>query len=101
MIYVGRREVGKYDNLEMLWNDTIIKNGDCWMAYNNLGTLKIKQKKYAEARTYFNEVLKIKPDFAIAFNNLGMTWMHEGNLVKAKENFSKAIATELPLCGGL
>lgn len=92
LIYVGRREVGKYNNLEMLWNDTIIKNSDCWMAYNNLGTLKIKQKKYAEARTYFNEVLKRKPGFAIAFNNLGMTWMHEGDLVRAKENFSKAIA---------
>ncbi|MCJ7525357.1 MAG: tetratricopeptide repeat protein [Candidatus Aminicenantes bacterium] len=92
LIYVGRREGGKYNNLETLWNDTIIKNGDCWMAYNNLGTLKIKQKKYAEARKYFNEVLKIKPGFAIAFNNLGMTWMHEGNLKQAKENFFKAIA---------
>ncbi len=94
LIMVGRREAGKYDNLEALWKDTIAKNSGCWMAYNNLGTLKIKQKRYAEARACFTEALKRRPRLAEAENNIGMAWMNEGNLPKAKEHFRKAIAMD-------
>jgi tetratricopeptide (TPR) repeat protein len=94
LIAVGRREAGKYRDLETLWEDTISKNSDCWMAYNNLGTLRIEQNRYAEARACFREALKRKSDLAEAENNLGVAWMKEGDLGKAKERFAKAIAMD-------
>ncbi len=94
LLLVGRREVGKYNGLETLWKDTIAKNSDCWMAYNNLGTLRIKEKRYAEARACLAEALKRRPGLAEAENNLGVAWMREGDLGKAKERFTEAIALD-------
>ena len=59
-----------YANVEILYNDTIAKNPQCWMAHNNLGVALARQGKLSEAIGHFEEALRLNPDFDQARNNL-------------------------------
>ncbi len=91
LIGIGRAEIVKYQNEEMLWLDTISKNQDCWLAHNNLGNLFIKQGRLQEARKEFSAVLRSKPNLAVAYNNMGIAYFREGNFAKALEQHRRAV----------
>ena len=68
------------------------------MIYNRLGWAAKDQEDYEKARTYYNEAITVlkKPDTcakkrAIAYNNIGETYLLEGQLEFAIENFEKAM----------
>jgi tetratricopeptide (TPR) repeat protein len=88
---VSRAESRKYDSLEALWLDTISKDPRSWFAYNNLGTLRLAQGRTGEARTCFQEALRLKPGFAVAYNDLGNTWLRDGDLEQATRDHRKAV----------
>jgi protein O-mannosyl-transferase len=91
LIGVGRAEIAKYQNEEMLWSDTVAKNQDCWLAHNNLGNLFIKQGRFQEARSEFSAVLRSKPNLAAAYNNMGIAYFREGSIAKALEQHRRAV----------
>ncbi|MCE9557012.1 MAG: tetratricopeptide repeat protein [Planctomycetes bacterium] len=61
-----------YANQEVLWNDVLAKNPDCWMAQNNLGVVLQRAGKTDEAVVRGQKALDLKPDYAEAHDNLAL-----------------------------
>ncbi len=92
MVPVAHRECGKYRDAETLWQDTIAKNPSAWIAYVNLGNVRVSQGRLAEARTLFEDALRVAPDLPEAHNNLGTAWFKEGDPSRAAEHHARAVA---------
>lgn len=60
-------------------------------AYEKLGNLYLKTKKYAEAEELFNFILKHNPSDASVLVSLGELALSQNNLTAALEGFEKAI----------
>lgn len=94
------RQCGIYRNLEALWVDTIQKNPDAAIAHLNLGSLRLKQGRNAEAVSLFKRSMELEPPTAIAHFNLGTALLNENRVDEAIVNFRAALAlqADYPKC---
>jgi len=88
-----------YRDAETLYQDTITKNPNSWMAHNNLGLILKGHGRHHEAIAHFSRALQIKPKYAEAHNNLGNVLAREGEAAKAIAHFTKALELEPNLPG--
>ncbi|MGD0815275.1 MAG: tetratricopeptide repeat protein [Verrucomicrobiota bacterium] len=85
------KQCGIYANDETLWQQTIRRNPDCWMAYNWLG-LDLEQRGRAdEAIACFQTALHINPEGAETHNNLGRAMLQRGQLDEAITHFRTSL----------
>jgi len=61
-------------------------------AYYNLGTLRLGQNDFVQARQYLEEALRLKPDYPEAWNNLGMMAAQMGDTDDAIRDFQRSLA---------
>jgi tetratricopeptide (TPR) repeat protein len=80
-----------YRDSETLWEDTLKKNPQSWMAYNNLGVFVTKQGKLDQGIEYFKNALAINPEHLEAHNNLGGAYTKKGSLDKAIASYEQAL----------
>jgi protein O-mannosyl-transferase len=80
-----------YADMRTLWDVTIEKNPDCWMAYSNRGFGLLQEGRVADAIGDFKAALNVNPDYAFAHNNLGMAMLQEGLVDDAVPHFTKAL----------
>jgi tetratricopeptide (TPR) repeat protein len=59
-----------YKDDKTLWEDTLRKNPQSFMAYNNLGAILYSESKFDTAITYFRKAIQIYPEYAEGCNNL-------------------------------
>ena len=85
-----RHEVAFRDD-ETLWQDTLAKNPDCWLAHNNLGAAFLNRGQLDGATRQFEEAVRLKPDFVEAQNNLGMVLYKKGQMDAAVRQFQKTL----------
>ena len=85
------RQSRAYANAETLWNDTLRKNPNSWVAHNNLGSALLQQGKINEAISHYYQILKTRPDDAEAHNNLGIALGTQGRFVQAFEHYLQAL----------
>lgn len=83
-----------YTTEETLWNDTLARNPDCWMAHNNLGKILEDQGRLDEAIAQFQKVLELKPASAQAHTNLAGALLHQGRVDDAIALYQKALEIE-------
>jgi len=88
-----------YTDAETLYQDTITKNPNSWMAHNNLGLILKAQGRHHEAIAHFSRALQIRPNDAEVHNNLGNVLALKGETEKAIANFIKALELEPNLPG--
>ena len=81
-----------YRDSEVLWQDTLTKNPESWMAYNNLGLALGKQGRLEEGIEHFQKSLVINPNNVEAHYNLGLAYYKKGSLDKAISRYKKALA---------
>lgn len=83
-----------YTDMKTLWDVTIAKNPDCWLAYSNRGFGLLQEGRVTDAIADFKAALNVNPDYAFAHNNLGMALMQEGHDDEAIPHFQKALAVK-------
>ncbi len=70
-ILLSWRQSGMYSDAMTLYQATLEKNQDCWMAYYNLGNASYRAGRLQEAIEHYQQALTIKSDYPEAHNNLG------------------------------
>ena len=86
LIFLGSltwRQAGMYRDLETLWRATIVRNPQCWMAYNNLGVLQIEKGDLNGAIEKYEQSLRLNPDYPEAHYNFGSALLQEGQVDEA------------------
>lgn len=66
-----------------------------------LGTIYIDEKNYADAQTEFEGILEKNKNSAAAFYGLGLVYEKQGNLVKARSEWRKALRIQINHPGAL
>jgi protein O-mannosyl-transferase len=80
-----------YADADSLWNDTLAKDPNCWMAHNNLGRAMAGRGQTNEAIDHYRKALEIKPDFVEAHNNLGTALAESGQVGEAIVHYRSAL----------
>ena len=80
-----------YKDPETLWQATVARNPDCWMAYEHLGQIFRDKGQFEQAVGHYQKALEIQPADAIAHNNLGEVLVRAGHMDKAMFHFQTAL----------
>ncbi|MGA2799626.1 MAG: tetratricopeptide repeat protein, partial [Thermoguttaceae bacterium] len=85
------RQSRMYVDIEMLYQTTIDKNPDCWLAYNNLGLILADTGRLQEAIEHYQQALRLNPDYIEAHNNLGNAFLQTGRMQEAIEHYQQIL----------
>jgi len=90
-----------YESSFSLWNDTLSKNPDCWMAHGNLATILAGQGDLAGATAHLQiavdhyvDVARKWPRSAAAHRNLGMALLRQAHEREALDHFEMAVSLD-------
>jgi tetratricopeptide (TPR) repeat protein len=84
------RQSRLYADIEGFYRTIISKNPNCYMAYNNLGVLRIKEGSIGEAISLFRKSLEIKINSESHYN-LGKALSQNGRTDEAIDHYQKAL----------
>jgi tetratricopeptide (TPR) repeat protein len=85
------RHAGTFVNEETLWQTTLTRNPDCWMACDHLGKLRLADGQPEAAAVHFRQALRLNPRDASAHNSLGVLALDVGRLDEAIGHFEAAV----------
>lgn len=68
---------------------------------NLLGNIYLEEKKYSEAKAEFEEILKLNKNSADAYYGLGLIYENQGDLIKARSEWRKALKLHVNHSGAL
>jgi Flp pilus assembly protein TadD len=85
------RQCRMYSGAETLWRTTIEANPACWMAYENLGGVLLKDDRVEQAEEQFRKALDLNPDDIDAMNQLGVATMQQGKVEEAIALYQRAL----------
>jgi protein O-mannosyl-transferase len=85
------RQSGMFADAATLYQTTIDRNPECWMAHYNLGILLAKAGRFDEAKGHYLKTLKLKPDHAKAHINVGIVLARTGNPDAALAHYRDAL----------
>lgn len=94
-IYQGKRDImenvrkGAGDVPEQILQ--VVPNQEHVFAFIDLGFAKLQEKKYAEAKGYFLQALKIQPENPYALINMGIIFEQEKQFNKAAETYQQVL----------
>lgn len=83
-----------YTTAETLWQDTVARNPNAWVAHNNLANELSSEGRVQEAIGHYEQALRIKPDYVQAHNNLGVELAGLGRFDDAIKHFEQALRVE-------
>ncbi len=85
---------GVYADSRTLWQDSLMKNPNAWMAHNNLGFLLASDGNLSGAKIHYEQALRLNADYAAAHNNLGTALLRTGKVPDAIEHLKRAVDIE-------
>ena len=88
------RQSRTYQRDETLWQTTLARNPNAFMAHNNLGNIFLHDGRMDEALEQFQKALEIEPRDALAQNNLGAALRQKGQVDEAVTHYQRALEIE-------
>ena len=88
------RQTGIYENEEILWQDTLAKNPNAWIAYMNMGVYLDRHNRIGEAISFYKQLIEKQPDNVQALTNLGIDCMQNRQFDDAQRYLLYAIRTD-------
>jgi protein O-mannosyl-transferase len=85
------RQSAMYTDIETLWQTTIERNPNAWMAHDNLGAVLLQKGQPNEAIAHFRKVLEINPNSVDAQANLGDALLQKGEVDEAIAQYRMAL----------
>jgi protein O-mannosyl-transferase len=85
------RQCGIYADAETLWETTLVRNPDSYLAENNLGLVLFQSGRVTEAIMHYQRALQIDPNIMEAHNNLGNALFQNGNVDEAIAQYQQAL----------
>ena len=74
-----------------LYQATLEKNPNCWMAHNNLGIALVEAGKPQDAFPHYRQALLLKPDYPETLYNMGNAFRITGQNQQAIECYQQAL----------
>jgi len=66
----------QYKDQTTLWETTIKKNPDAWIAHGNLGVIHMNAHRNSQALSALTKAIELNPKYIIAFNNLATLYLN-------------------------
>jgi Flp pilus assembly protein TadD len=85
---------GNISEAEVAYRRALKLKPDFAEAFNNLGILLVRAKRFFEAEAAYRRALELKPDFLEARNNLGNLLAHTNRFVEAEAAYLRALELE-------
>ena len=85
------RQSRLYADRETLYRATILRNPECWMAWNNLAGSLIARGAAAEALPLAQRALALRPDYPEAHNNVALALASLGRAGEAIPHYRRAV----------
>ncbi|HET7535461.1 MAG TPA: tetratricopeptide repeat protein, partial [Candidatus Didemnitutus sp.] len=83
-----------YRDESSLWQATLARNPDCWIAHNNLALVLANDGRAAEAVPHLETALRLRPDFPEALNNLAGQYVDQGRAAEALPVVERALTLQ-------
>lgn len=80
-----------YENEQTLWEDTLVKNPEAWLAHNNLAIIYAQQGDSETARGHFEQALAINDRSFEVRKNYGDMLMSLGQAAQAVDQYKIAV----------
>jgi tetratricopeptide (TPR) repeat protein len=81
-----------YRDAITLYQDTLVKNPECWIAQNNLGVALFHAGQLQAPIELYEQAIKLNPDDAPVHNNLGMAMHQAGRYQEAIKQYEQALS---------
>lgn len=91
--FLSWQQARVYESQLTLWTDTLAKNPNCAVGYNNLGMALLQEGQTDAAEVQIQKALRINPAYSLAYNNLGNLLVGRGQLDEAIVQFQAALVT--------
>ncbi|HUJ11090.1 MAG TPA: tetratricopeptide repeat protein, partial [Verrucomicrobiae bacterium] len=87
----SRAQLGYWQNSETLYRHDLQVARPSWTVLNNLALALVETGKIPEATKYFEQALRLQPDYAESHYNFGLVLAQQGQLVGAIEQWQEAV----------
>ncbi len=89
------QQARSYGSATALYEQTLARNPDCWLAQNNLGNLLARSPDtMSEAITHLEAAVRLKPGGAYAQNNLANALVKVGRVHDALPHYEAALSAD-------
>jgi tetratricopeptide (TPR) repeat protein len=87
----ARHQLGFWQTPESLFRHCVQVTSDNYVAYNNLGASLVNQHRYDEAKTFYQESIRINPAFPDVMANMGTLLALQGDITNAMSYLQRAV----------
>jgi cytochrome c-type biogenesis protein CcmH/NrfG len=91
LVLTSRDQAAFFRDEETLWGRTLERAPGSWLALNNLGDIYFRTGRATRAQAYFEEAVRLNPDYPEAHDNLGVALVAAGRVDEGIRHYREAL----------